>query len=96
MGFRSTNEFTCAFYGNDLNTAKYTDTDRHHWACTYDVATKNRIIYRDGVQVAPTSATTANPYQGSGDLYIGRSGSPPTYFKGLVDDVRIYPSASGC
>ena len=37
------------------------DTDWHHWACTYQHETRQRIIYRDGVQVAadvtPTSAT---------------------------------------
>jgi hypothetical protein len=33
IGFRQGNEFACAFYGNDLNTPPYTDTDWHHWAC---------------------------------------------------------------
>jgi hypothetical protein len=91
IGFRSNNTFTCAFYANDLNTPEaYTDSDWHHWACTYDAGTKLRTIYRDGIQVAQNFAT-AN-YQGSGDLYIGRE---PTgnHFKGLIDQVGIWGAA---
>ncbi len=90
MGFRSTDEFTCAFYSNDLSTAKYTDTGWHHWACTYDAATNTRTIYRDGVQAAQGVASA--DYQGSGELFVGRY-SGTTYFKGFADDVRIYGRA---
>lgn len=89
IGFRSTNRFTCAFWGNDLDTsAAYTDTDWHHWACTYDAATQIRTIYRDGVQVAQDTASA--DYQGSGNLYAGKFPGISHFFNGLIDEVRVY------
>ncbi len=89
IGFRDSNVFMCAFYGNDLNTSAYTDLNWHHWACTYDAVTNERIIYRDGVQVAQGIAAT--DYQGSGTLYIGRGGwGDGRYFHGILDEARIW------
>ncbi|MCZ7568702.1 MAG: proprotein convertase P-domain-containing protein [Ardenticatenaceae bacterium] len=91
LGFRGNNTFTCDFYGNGLDTpATYTDTDWHHWACTYDASTRTRIIYRDGVKVA--QGTTSAHYQGSGDFRLGRS-PWKTYFSGALDDVRVFDSS---
>jgi hypothetical protein len=87
LGFRSTNEFTCAFYYNDLNTVKDTDTGWHHWTCTYDAATNARTIYRDGVKAVQDFPLT--DCQGSGELYIGRY-STDAFYGGAVDDLRIY------
>jgi len=89
VGFRSTNEFTCSFFNNDLNTPQYTDTNWHHWVCTYDVATNARKIYRDGVEVA--TGTASADYQGSGALLIG-NGPSAGAFAGTVDEVAIYPA----
>ena len=69
VGFRPENVFTFAFYSDDLNTPVYTDTDWHHWACTFDVPTKAQKIYRDGVEVASRTAN-AN-FQGTGPLLLG-------------------------
>ena len=92
ISFRDTNIFTCAFWNNDLNTSVgYTDTGWHHWACTYDASTNQRIIYRDGVAIA--SDTASADYQGSGTLYIGSNFGGTQNFPGLVDDVRVYPLA---
>ncbi|MFQ5595075.1 MAG: LamG-like jellyroll fold domain-containing protein, partial [Anaerolineae bacterium] len=94
IGFRDNNKFTCAFLYNDLDTSTaYTDTDWHHWACTYDAATNKRTIYRDGVQVAQDTA--AADYEGSGELFVGKSPLSLDHFlfQGAVDDVRIYPRA---
>ncbi len=91
LGYRANNKFTCAFWGNDLDTPAYTDTTWHHWTCTYDAATKSRTIYRDGAQVAQAAAS-AN-YQGSGNLYIGGFSSTAYPFTGLVDEVRIFSRA---
>lgn len=89
VGFRPEGTFTFAFYGNDLNTPAYTDTDWHHWACTYDATTRMRKIYRDGVQVA-TDTASAN-FQGTGNLLLGRNSfATDSYFKGGVADVRIW------
>ncbi|MFQ5594170.1 MAG: LamG-like jellyroll fold domain-containing protein, partial [Anaerolineae bacterium] len=91
VGFRDNNRFTCAFYGDDLNTpAAYTDQDWHHWACTYDASTRRRMIHRDGVPVAEDTASA--PYQGSGDLLIGKA-PWGDYFSGLVDEVALFRTA---
>ncbi|MCP5096129.1 MAG: hypothetical protein GY943_11290, partial [Chloroflexi bacterium] len=94
IGFRGNDSFTCAFYSNDLNTSStYTDSDWHHWACTYDANDNLRTIYRDGVQVAQDNAS-AN-YQGSGLFNIGRRGlnSNKMSFGGSVDEVVVYDRA---
>jgi hypothetical protein len=88
VGFRNTNVFTCAFYSNDLNTPAYSDTDWHHWVCTYDVVSRDRRIYRDGLLVAQDTAS-AN-YQGTGQFNIGAGySSPSSHFNGIIDEVRI-------
>jgi len=91
VGFRNTNVFTCDFYNNDLTTPAYTDTDWHHWACTYDASTNLRTIYRDGVQVAQDTAWA--DYQGTGNFDIGRTEWSGFYFDGQVDEVRVWNTA---
>jgi subtilisin-like proprotein convertase family protein len=91
MGFRNNNRFTCAFYGDDLDTPDaYPDTDWHHWTCTYQAASRTRTLYRDGVQVAQDVARA--PYQGTGPVTIGQAFFGDS-FAGALDDVRIYPRA---
>ena len=93
FGFRASNEFMCSFWGDDLDTLPpYTDTDWHHWACTYDSTTKARKIYRDGAQVA--SDTAANHYYGSGAAKIGdREFGGANLFPGLIDEVAVFERA---
>ena len=92
FGYRDNNQFTCAFYGNDLNTtATYTDTDWHHWACTYNASTNARTLYRDGVQVAQDIASA--DYAGTGTTYIGGVFNFNSWFDGEIDDVLVYPRA---
>ncbi len=97
IGFRDTNVFSCGFWNNDLVTPAYTDTDWHHWACTYNHETNLRQIYRDGVLVAQDTPTT--DYLGrSGNLVIGRLiANISSFFRGSLDDVRLYsrPLVSG-
>ena len=89
IGFRPNNIFTCAFWGDPLDSSSaYTDLNWHHWACTYDATTNQRILYRDGQVVA--SDTAANDYEGSGTLFIGSRFDNTQFLDGLVDDVRIY------
>jgi hypothetical protein len=91
IGFRNSDVFTCAFWNNDLNTpSAYTDTDWHHWACTYDAATNQRGLYRDGSLVA--ADTAPSDYQGSGAFWIGNRNNGDR-FGGLLDDLRLYSSA---
>ena len=94
IGFRDDDTFTCAFYNDDLDTSSsaYTDDDWHHWACTYDVDTNTRTIYRDGVQAAQDTASA--DYQGVGPLQIGRGlwdGSRA--FQGRLDELVIWRDA---
>jgi len=88
VGFRGTNKFTFAFYSNDVDTKEaYTDTEWHHWACTYNSTTKKRIIYRDGVLAGEDTAKAH--YQGTGEFFIGRCGYANN-FDGSIADVRIW------
>jgi len=90
VGFRDSNTFTFAFYGDDLDTSAFTETDWHHWAGTYNSSTNEKIIYRDGVSVA--SNTAAADYQGTGTLYIGSASTflGGTDFGGELDDVYMF------
>ncbi len=92
FGFRDTNTFLCSFYGDALDTPDaYTDSDWHHWACSYDATTNTRTIYRDGLQVAQDTA--AADYTGSGALYIGQRYDGVYDFGGALDELTIYRRA---
>lgn len=90
IGFQSNDQFTFAFYADDLNSPTYTDTDWHHWAVTFDANTKKQIIYRDGKQVA--ERTAGGNYTGTGKLTIGKN-IFNTNFNGTLDDIRIWKVA---
>jgi hypothetical protein len=90
IGFRSGNQFTFAFFGNDLDAnSSFTDLNWHHWAVTFDAVSKARIIYRDGIQVA--NDVSSSNFLGTGNLRIGRAYlSDNNYFNGNLDEVRIW------
>jgi hypothetical protein len=89
LGFWSNNKAICAFgSGNSLVTAgAYTDTDWHHWACTYDAGTNKRTLYRGGEQIAQDTAPA--DYQGSGSLRIGQA-RWGNHFNGLLDEFAVW------
>jgi hypothetical protein len=93
VGFRDNDRFTCAFYSDDLDTTgQYLDVGQwHHWACTFDAATRARKLYRDGVLVA-SDTSKAVPQTGTGTFYLGASpwNAGEGYFDGAIDDWRIY------
>jgi len=91
FGFRDSDVFAFAFYGNDVGTPTYADTAWHCWVGTYDANTRERKVYRNGHLVANDTAK-AN-YQGSGNLNIGRRPFFPVYFKGQIDEVSIWNRA---
>ncbi|NJL34750.1 MAG: hypothetical protein HC893_13985, partial [Chloroflexaceae bacterium] len=93
IGFRSNNTFTCALWGDDVNSPSVPDTNWHHWLCTYDTATRALTLYRDGVAVA--TRTTAGNYTGSGDLLIGRylAGITGFNFQGRLDQINVFGRA---
>jgi hypothetical protein len=89
FGFRTSNVFTFAFYGNDVDTpSAYTDTDWHHWCGTYDQPTKKQRLYCDGVMVAERTATA--DFGGSGTLNIGRGLSGTELFAGDIAELRVW------
>lgn len=93
IGWWADNRAICAFDddGNALvTTDAYPDTGWHHWACTYDVDTGQRTLYYDGQQVAQDTAPA--PYQGSGELRIGRA-RWGNYFLGRLDELAVWRDA---
>jgi len=80
------------FYSNDLDTVAGTvaDNNWYHITFWYDFENQNRRIYINGVLDAEGSA---GPYLGtSGDTVIGSWGTSQ-WFRGIIDDVRIYTRA---
>ncbi|NES20074.1 MAG: LamG domain-containing protein, partial [Symploca sp. SIO3E6] len=87
IGFRHSDVFTLAFYADDLNTGKYTDSDWHHWSCVYNHERQQQIIYCDGQLEA--CRQPAN-YQGTGNFYIGALKGTSAFFEGQLADIRIW------
>ncbi len=94
--FRPADTFTCAFWGNDLDsTVTYTDSGWHFFECTYDASTNARVLYVDGVQ--QNSDTASADYQGTGNVEIGYStaltaGLNDAWYSGTLDELRISTS----
>jgi hypothetical protein len=81
---------------NDVNiasAASYADNAWHQVTATWDI-NGNAVLYVDGVQVN-SAVHDANNFSASERTYLGR----PTldwatrYYKGLIDDVRLYDTA---
>ena len=93
LGFRNDDRFFCGFYKDDLNTTSaYPDEEWHHWACSHDVGTLARTIYRDGEIVAPGTTPAAASYRGSGPITLGQDGLGPSGFVGTIDELAVYTS----
>jgi PKD repeat protein len=101
LGFRPNAKFTCGFgAGDDLDAQILPDSAWHHWACTYDLATKVRAIYQDGECIsAPDPAkpvqcgrSVATLYEGDGIMTIGAT-SIGNSTAGWVDDVGVWKKA---
>jgi len=93
VGLRSDNRFVCGFDTSSnllATTGVYTDTNWHHWACTYDASTRKRAIYRDGAQVAQDTAP-AN-YQGFGLVNIGKA-TWGNNLAGRIDELAVWGQA---
>jgi hypothetical protein len=90
VGFRSTGQFTFAFWGNDLNTSStYNDNDWNHWAVTFEHVSKRRRIYRNGVLVA--NDVSSSNFLGSGNLLIGKRFDDLDFLNSCtIDDFRIW------
>ncbi len=93
IGFRDNNRFTLGFWNNDLDTEPQLDTDWHHWAASHDAATGIRRIYRDGLLIAQDVST--NSLVGAISAFVlGRTPLVPnSFFKGTLDEVRVWSVA---
>jgi hypothetical protein len=60
-----------------------------HISTTYDESTGDIKVYHDAVNVASYSNYTLSVGSNDNPIYIGKSDGK-TYFKGKIDDVRIY------
>ncbi|MEM7394800.1 MAG: LamG-like jellyroll fold domain-containing protein, partial [Verrucomicrobiota bacterium] len=88
LGFRNNNNFTFAFWSDDLNVASLNDTtDWHLWTGVYDASAGEQILYRDGMEFGRRSA---GAYLGDSNTVfrIGeRYGS--SRHNGEIDEVRL-------
>jgi hypothetical protein len=93
LGFNQTGTFAVNFCGNAVETPKaYPDVNEwHHWAVTYNGATKARRIYRDGVLVGQDKSP--QDFLGQGSVYVGQPPWKEYPFHGTLDQVRIYSRA---
>jgi len=93
LGFRSAGQFAFDLGTSAgsvfTTTATYTDTNWHHWACSFDHNRREQIMYRDGAEVARRTAT--NDYVGTGVAELGRFASG-NYFAGRLDEFRVWTS----
>lgn len=95
MGFTAAGKFRFTLASDSgaqevLTTpAAYTDSDWHHWAITFDRATKTQVILRDGVEVARRTGATL-PRQRV-NVVVGRdAGSPYKFFSGSMAELRAW------
>lgn len=87
-GFRNNNLY-CGFYGDDISSdTAFLDQGWHHYAMTFDTATYLQSLYRDGKLIKTRTSDTT--YYGTGRLYIGAVSSVSRYYKGFLDEVRIW------
>lgn len=96
IGFRGSNQFTFAFFGNDLNTTNtYTNNDWHHYAVTYDNTTGDRTIYIDGIVEGTDNSASA--FTGTGTFRIGTTMWTAPFgsdaYEGNLDELRIWNTA---
>lgn len=90
VGYSAGNIFSFSFYNVDMN---HTDTSTNvgqwvHWAGSYDAATNQRFLYKNGVEVAHDTASA--DFQGTGPLMVGDTPWGGNDFAGQLDDLRIW------
>jgi len=86
--------FKLGFWGDDLQMATpFADTNWHHWAATFDVNTKTRTLYLDGVPVATDTAGSALEISPLATLHLGSQFGGAPFFHGGMAEVRVWDHA---
>jgi Tol biopolymer transport system component len=82
------------FFGPLESESVVADEQWHHVGLVYDLTAMKRHLYVDGVEVAVDDSVVAG-VQSTAGLYIGAGQTleAPSFFSGLIDDVRIYNKA---
>jgi hypothetical protein len=90
MGFDSENRVYCNFFGDDLRSVTwYTDTNWHHYACTFDKTTLIRQLFRDGQLIAQDIAGGAfNPP--ASPIILGQRYDSMPGLSGSLDEFIVY------
>ncbi|MFJ3793967.1 LamG-like jellyroll fold domain-containing protein [Kitasatospora sp. NPDC090091] len=89
LHFEPNGSFGFGMFHDDLTTTQaYSDLEWHHWAVVYRNATRERFVYRDGVEVAKDVATGS--YVGNGPLILGQQPFNGTSLYGQIDEVRVF------
>jgi hypothetical protein len=90
IGFNN-DEFVFSYSTNTASSGSYTDSDWHHWAVTFDSSGLTQTVYCDGLYI--TSNVADAPYSLTGNFYIGCGANQTNFFKGNLDDIRIWTTA---
>ena len=90
IGYRTSTNFTFAFYGDDLEVAVANHLNKwNFFTCTYNVSNNQQIVYVNGVLT--TSRTSGGSLNAPDQNYnIGRNFIGGSYYSGYLDDFRIY------
>ncbi len=90
----SNGQMRFGFFGNDVDASAgtFVMNQWNHVVLTYDAATNARKIYLNG-GAAKASDTAAADFSGDTTLNIGRWTLGSQYWKGRVDDLKIYNRA---
>jgi hypothetical protein len=84
--------FNRTWLGSDTAGTSLLPNTWYHVAVTFNNNADSAFFYVDGTQVASLTFD-ANPITNSEALYIGRSQYTTEYWKGMLDEIRIYNRA---
>ncbi|MHC4500775.1 MAG: LamG-like jellyroll fold domain-containing protein, partial [Planctomycetota bacterium] len=77
--------------GVEIGTAPVNNDDWHHIAATWEKLGEARLYVNGGTPL--TTAHTANSFDLTGCIRLGRPGDPERYYLGVMDDVQLYDYA---
>ncbi len=88
LGFRANGNILLGFYGNDFEMPAISDLNWHHYAFSYNEASKIQEIYKDGVKLSQRQ-TNAN-FIGNTTALLGTFQNASNAFNGFWEDFQIW------